>query len=320
MNVVFRSSVDGRRGDILRAACRRVLAGASMAAQAKQVEGLYSAVDAVEAAGGGDPPQPLVAVAVPVLAFERWRALVTDEPEHDSDLVGTPGGFGTYTYLAESSERTSLIALCIVFGRYPACEFGDQPDEVVRERRAGAVAGQRKPEPPCFALIPDALNAGPAGYDRLLYGHHSIEIGDEMLGREGRNESVSRPATTFDLTKRQGLDLDQRADLHERPTTAAADDVTSLGHDREAADVFLGGVRLIGGCYGGGFGQWGFGVQTEEEPVVPKGTVCLSPRSESLVNTCLAGFIQPVHADGSSRCMRHDRVQDPGGLCRSTRR
>ena len=207
-----------------------------------------------------------------------------------------------------------------MFGRYPVREFGDQPDEVVRERCAGAVAGQCEPEPPCVTLIPDALNAGPANYDRLLYCHHSIEIGDEILGREGWNESVSRPATTFDLTERYGIDLHQRADLHERPIATASDDIARLLHDREAADVFFGGVRAIRGRYGGGFGQWGFGVQTEEEPVIPKNTVSLPSRCERLVNTCLAGFIQRVHADGSSRCMRHDRVQDLGGLCRSTRR
>ncbi len=168
--------------------------------------------------------------------------------------------------------------------------------------------------------MPHALNAGPAGYDRLLYGHHSIEIGDEILGREGRNEGVSWPATTFDLTERYGIDLHQRANLHERPITTAAADVASLRNDREAADVFFGSVRVIGGRYGSGFGQWDFGVQTEEEPVVLKGTVSLPPRSECLVNARMAGFIQPVHADGSSRCMQHDPVQDPGGLCRSTRR
>ena len=242
-----------------------------------------------------------------------------DEPEHDPNLFGTPGGFGTYTYLAEGSESTSLIALSIVFGRDPAREFGDQLDEVVRERCAGAVAGQRELEPSRVTLILHALNTGPAGYDRFLYGHHSIEIGDEIVARKGRNESVSRSATTFDLTERYGIDLHQRTDLHEWPFATATDDVAGLRDDRETANVFLGSVRVVGGCYGGGFGQRCFGVQAEKELAVPNGTVCLPPRSERLVNARPAGFIQPVHADGSSRCMRHDRVQDPGGRCRSMR-
>ena len=73
--------------------------------------------------------------------------------------------------------------------------------------------------------MPHALDAGPAGHERFLYGHHAIEIGDEIPGREGRHESVPRPVTTFDLTERQGIDLHQRADLYERPFTPGADDV-----------------------------------------------------------------------------------------------
>ena len=80
----------------------------------------------------------------------------------------------------------------------------------------------------------------------FLYGHHSIEIGDEILNRDRRHERVSRPATAFDLPEHCSIDLHQWADLHERPIATASNDVASLRHDREAADIFFGGVRAIG--------------------------------------------------------------------------
>ena len=66
-------------------------------------------------------------------------------------------------------------------------------------------------------------------------------------------------------------------------------------------------------------GKWSVCVRTEDEPVIPEHTVALPLRSDCLVNTGLAGFIQRVHADGFLRCGRRGHVQDPCGLCRSMR-
>ena len=207
-----------------------------------------------------------------------------------------------------------------MLGRQAPQETRYQIDEVVWIGDAGSLASQRLREAPDGGVIEATLDTFPSCSDRFLHRHDTVEISDEVAVCHARKVREVGSPTAARLLELLRIELDERADLNERPLAAASHDVAGLRGDHEAADFGLTSVHTLRGSFSRLAGQGSADIEAEEKPVLAEDAVSLAPGLHGLVDARAAGLISHVHAACSSRFELHDRDRRRGGPDREAHR
>lgn len=135
--------------------------------------------------------------------------------------------------LAQGSEGPALVAPLVVLGHAVHQGHGEG-DEIVGEREACALAGEREGQATAVVVVEAPRDPLPLCDHGLLDRHHAVEISDEVPAREAGEVGVVGPAAPLGLVKLVFVNLDQRTDFNKGPLAAVPNDVAGLGDDGEA--------------------------------------------------------------------------------------